>query len=221
MAPTPLSFWQKLQSLFYPVILKKSSSPFNPVLELFYHSGRYILATKDAVYSDGDKYRPLLRAFNSPELKRDLPRLKSILVLGTGLASAVHILHAKGLHPRCTLVEIDDQVLDMALQFLPEAAIPHVQGIHKDAFQFIEEDTNTYDLIIVDIFIGREVPEKAIKASFLAQCKSRLAANGYLVFNYMLSPDEEPTKAKTALQAYYKSVEEISFGINKVYIATT
>jgi 2-polyprenyl-3-methyl-5-hydroxy-6-metoxy-1,4-benzoquinol methylase len=220
MAPTPLSFWQKLQSLFYPVNLKKSSSPINPVLELFYHRGRYILATKDAVYSDGDKYRPLLRAFSSTSLKEVLPTLKNVLVLGTGLGSAVHILHAKGLYPQITLVELDDQVLEMALAHLPEATIPNVQGIHKDAFQFIKEDTGTYDLIIVDVFIGRIVPEQTIKAPFLAACKARLSPSGYLVFNYMTALDEENGKAKTALLAYYKTVEEISFGINKVYIAT-
>jgi spermidine synthase len=215
-----LSFWQRLESIFFPVSIRKGSSMLNPVLELFYYRGRYILATQDTVYSDGNKYRPLLKAFNAPELKPHLSRLKKVLVLGTGLASAIHILYSENNHPEVTLVEIDQTVLQWAVEFLPESAQPHTKAIHADAFSFIQADNDFYDLIIVDIFFGRIVPQNVTDAAFVSQCKARLSREGFLVLNYMDRPGESPGKAKAALKAAFDSVKEISFGINRVYIAS-
>jgi spermidine synthase len=215
-----LSFWQKIESLLFPVSIRKGSSALNPVLELFYFQGRYILGTTDAVYSDGTKYRPLVKAFETPQLKAALPGLQSILVLGTGLASAVHILSAKGFHPSFTLVEIDSFVLQWAEEFLPAGARRNVQTFHQDAFQFIAECTSSYDLIIVDIFFGRDVPAEVTASPFLAQCKKRLQSDGFLILNYMESKERPEGQARLALQALFSNVAEINFGINKVYVAS-
>ena len=94
------TFWQGLQSLLYPVRIRKSSSTVNPVLELFYFQGRYMLGTPDAVYSDGDRYRPLVAAFTAPGLKPHLGNVRNVLVLGTGLASAVSGSWAPGARAR-------------------------------------------------------------------------------------------------------------------------
>jgi spermidine synthase len=214
----PISFWKRIESYLFPVSIRKGSSTLNPVLELFYYQGRYILATQGAVYSDGNKYRPILKAFNTPGLKRQLPRLKKVLVLGTGLASAVHILHSKNFNPEVRLVEIDATVLAWAKEFLPETAKPHVHAVHDDAFAFIVKDTSVYDLIIVDIFFGRIVPEQVTSSAFIRHCKARLNPDGFLVLNYMERPNEGPGKAKAALEAAFNSVTEICFGINRVYI---
>lgn len=214
-----LGWWQKFQSLFYPVSVRKSSSALNPVLELFYYQGRYLLATQDAIYSDGVKYRPLVKAFAVPELKEHLQQVKKVLVLGTGLASAVHILQAMGFQPHITLVEIDQLVLEWAMEFLPQKAVPYVTPIAADAFDFITTDTSSYDLIIVDMFFGREVPIAVTQGRFLKQCKARLAPNGMLVLNYMEQPGTEKGKAKHALQSSFAKLKELSFGINKVYVA--
>lgn len=214
-----LSFWQKIQSVLYPVSVRKDSTTFNSELELFYFRSRYILATRDAVYSDGPKYRPLVRAFEVPALKARLNSLGSVLVLGTGLASAVHILEAKGIRPKFTLVEIDSLILEWAKEFLPPAAAESVQAINADAFAFIASDEGSYDLIIVDIFFGRDVPEPVTQTPFIEQCKARLSPKGFLVLNYMEQAGEQNGKAKAALEAAFTNVTELSFGINRVYVA--
>jgi len=212
-----LSFWQRLQGLLYPVSIRKGSSPLNPVLELFYYHGRYILGTQDAVYSDGNRYRPLVAAFTAPALRDHLPRVRDVLVLGTGLASAVHVLDRYGYRPRFTLVEIDALVLDWAVEFLPEGTV--ATPVCANAFGFIATDEQIYDLIIVDLFFGREVPAVVTQHRFLQQCRSRLEPGGHLVLNYMVNRDEDEDRAKKALKAVFNDVTELSFGINRVYIA--
>ncbi len=213
-----LSFWQHLQSFLYPVSIRKGSSALNPVLELFYFRGRYILATQDAVYSDGNKYRPLLKAFESPFLKPKLAELKNVLVLGTGLASAVHILDAKGLHPQVRLVEIDPLVLEWAAEFLPMTAMGNVKAINADAFDFIVKDAGLYDLIIVDIFFGRAVPEAVEQSPFLTQCREHKETGGILILNYMEPEHGAANRLRLLLQGLFADVAEISFGINRVFV---
>jgi spermidine synthase len=213
-------FLKRLESLFFPVRIRTGSSDCNPFLELLYYRGRYMLATADAIYSDGDKYRPLLAAFAWPELSRKLSSVKNVLVLGTGLASAVHVLQRKGFQPQFTLVEIDSVVLDWALECLPAGSKERVRAVRADAFEFIGAETEVYDLLIVDIFFGRVVPPEVIGTSFLRQCRDRLAPDGVLVLNYMLAAENDPLKAKAALEATFANVRELGFGLNKVYIAT-
>ena len=213
-----LSFSQKLQSVFYPVSIRKGSSAHNLQLELFYYHQRYILATGDAVYSDAHRYKPLVAAFSSTLLKPQLAGISSVLVLGTGLASAVHVLDRMGFSPHFTLVEIDALILEWAREFLPQNAVGRIETVHADAFQFIEEARDIYDLIIIDIFFGRNVPEAVTGAKFLSACKARLSRGGALVLNYMQRRDEAPDIAKAALEAVFGEAVEISFGINKVYI---
>lgn len=212
---------QRIQSIFFPVKIRAGSSAFNDSLKLLLFRGRYMLATSDAIYSDGTKYRPLLAAFARPELKPKLFGLRNVLVLGTGLASAVHILEQRGARPDYTLVEIDKTVLDWALEFLPGGSRERVRAVRSDAFDFIGSETARYDLIIVDIFFGRSVPDGVAERVFLERCRERLMRGGVLVLNYMLAPENHPQKVKAALEATFGSVEELSFGLNRVYLAAT
>lgn len=212
-------FLTRLQSLFFPVRIRKAASEHNSFLELLYFRGRYILATEDAIYSDGRKYRPLLAAFASPELEPRLGAVRDVLVLGTGLASAVHILEGRGIRPFFTLVEIDKVILDWAVEFLPPGAKPRVKAVRSDAFAFVQSETARYDMVIVDIFFGRSVPDQVTGADFLGHCRELMRPDSVLVLNYMLAPDNDPQKAKAALEATFTNVAELSFGLNKVYLA--
>jgi spermidine synthase len=213
-----LTFSQKLRSYFYPVLIEKTSSDHNAVLDLYYYCGHWQLATADALYSDGVYYRPLLTAFKA--IKNKLPQVKSVLVLGTGLGSAVQILHQKGLHPAYTLVELDEQVLRLALELMPAAANKSITPVCADAQYFLQQDAHQYDLLIVDIFNGRKVPEFVLSRVFIDQCRQHLAPQGILILNYMVNAVADEQKAKAALGAAFSTLKELHLGINRVYIAT-
>jgi len=210
---------QKLGSLIFPVPFRKGLGADNQLLQLYYFRGRYMLATQDAVYSDGARYRPLRKAFAEPELKRALPAIAEVLLLGTGLASAVHILYKKGFEPNWTLVDTDALALKWAREFLPPPLAQTARTVHEDAFRFIAADPGRYNLIIVDIFFGRDVPAAVTERAFLQCCKTHLAPGGFLVLNFMPRKDERADIARKALEADFSSVTEICFGLNRVYVA--
>lgn len=212
------SAWLRILSFLYPVPVRKSGSAINPKLELYYYRGTYQMGTPDAMYSSGKHYEPIVNAFSriGPSWLKDL---KQVLLLGTGLASGVHILDARKLYPKVRMVDIDALVLDWAMEFLPERALGHVEPICADALEFVADDKAYYDLIIVDIFIGRVVPDAVTQPAFLTQCRERLQPGGKLVLNFIVQKKGDDFLLKARLEALFDNVDEVGFGENRVYIA--
>lgn len=212
-----LSFLKRLLSYLYPVKVKKSASAVNPVLELFYYQGQWQLATEDAVYSDGTRYRPLTLAFQ--KLKKELPNVQNILVLGTGLGSAVTILDQMKLHPSMTLVELDAQIIKWTKETLPQHLLPQLKFICDDAALFMEKNQERYDLVIVDIFNSRIVPAFVMTEKFLAQCKNALNKNGRLVLNYIINQKENWETSQENFSQIFPNHTIYESGLNRIFIA--
>lgn len=213
-----VSFIQKILSFLYPVKIRKSAGEVNPLLELFLYKGQWQLATEDAIYSDGDRYRPLRLAFG--KIKHRLPEVKTGLILGTGLGSAVTILDKMGSHPQMDLVEIDVTILTWAKELLPEELLSGLNFICDDANRFMQQNTNKYDLIVVDIFMSREVPAFVTERDFLERCKHALAKDGVLVFNYIITQKENREIVHLLLSELFPNLSVYNLGLNRVFIAT-
>ena len=94
----------------------------------------------------------------SNKLKRQLPGINTMLVLGAGLGSAVQILNKKGFHPACTLVDNDDVVL----RWLDDLMVKKdkINLVLTEAAAFVDENTDVFDLVVIDIFKSRVVPDR-------------------------------------------------------------
>lgn len=209
-------FYKRLLSFLYPVLIANRYSIYNPVLELYLYRNRWQLATADALYSDGHRYLPLRKAFRF--LRKALPDVQSILVLGTGLGSAVHILHRMHLRPHFTLVDIDEVVLQLALQLMPKALIPCVEPVCADATEFVMDNNGRYDIIVIDIFNGRRVPAFVTSTLFLESCYGLLSRQGHLVMNYIPEDDRQAETFKKAITCLFPQVRILSLGLNLVLI---
>ena len=189
----------------------------NPVLDVFLYENRWQLATEDALYSDGDHYRPLKLAF--AHIGEDLQRLKTMLLLGTGLGSAVYILHRMGVHPETTLVELDETVLGLATALMPAKLTGRLHPVCANAADYIRSCDASFDLLVVDVFIGREVPLFVTSAAFLQQCYLRLNKDGYFVLNYMMEGQAELQRMQNLIREVFPRFEEKGFGVNRIFIA--
>ncbi|MCD6063487.1 MAG: hypothetical protein K0R82_1398 [Flavipsychrobacter sp.] len=187
------------------------------MLELFLYRGQYQLGTSDALYSDGSRYAPLVTAFNT--IKSHLPRVGKVLVLGTGLGSAVQILNKQGFYPAFTLVENDLTVLNWALELFPETVKKDITPVCEDAKVYIGLEQQEYDLVIVDIFVDRVVPGFATTEEFLNKCRRRINPGGHLVFNYIVNSKRDWEHAWANIRAVFPSSHVIDRGINKIITA--
>lgn len=206
----------RLLSFLYPALIRRKSSAHNPILELILYKNQYQLATDDALYSDGHRYKPMLIAFK--QLDSILPELKNVLVLGTGLASAVQILSRKGYRPSYTLIDNDPDILDWALELLPDDQKQNLKPVCADAMDFVRNTPEKYDLIIIDIFKGCVVPEFVTSNAFLEQCNNCLTANGHIVMNYIVNPDKEAEKDMNRFCRIFPGSKQLKYGINRIII---
>lgn len=213
-----VGFLSGLLSNFFPVKIIDSSSSENPVLQLYLYKGQWQLATQDALYSDGTRYRPMLWAFKKIENK--LPDVKKAMVLGAGLGSAAQILNKMDFHPEIRLVDIDEKVLEWAKELMPSNEKINVQYIHADAFQYIKNTTQKYDLIILDLFKGRVMPDFLNNENFLNDCKTKIASKGVFILNYMISSNKNWEEFQRIFIEIFPDFQVIKIGINRVLIAT-
>lgn len=177
--PSNISFLQKLLSYLYELELEKTSSEINPSLEVYLTEGRTKLLSKNATYSYSDRYTVFREAFH--QIAEDLHKVENALILGYGLGSIPYILKkAYNLLPKYTAVDIDPKVIELARKY---GFTQNVRFLTVDAMDFVEQDGGLYDLICVDIFIDREVPEKFTGPEFLYKLDGLLEDGGLLFFN--------------------------------------
>jgi len=205
---------QIILSYLFPVKIWKGSSSKNPELELSLSNGEWQLATHDAIYSDGKKYRPLVSAFWS--VGRDLKKVNSVLLLGSGIGSGVQILHELGFYPSFTLVDNDETVLQLARRLLPSTEC--LRFVCQNAEDFIRKDNTAYDMVVVDVFSGRNVPDFVTSPEFIEQCLHHLTPGGILVINFMLNDETHKQRFFTLRQMLPEDTRVIEIGINRVVV---
>lgn len=181
------------------------------------YRNQYQLATSDAIYSDGDRYRPAIAV--ADYLKPFLPAVKTVLVLGGGLASMVYVLRGKGYAPAFTLVEKDKVVLRMAMELF-ETTHTHanISPVCNDAQAFMAQNKNVYDLVFLDVFMGRTVPEFVTTGEFLTLCKAGLAPNGRLAFNYIINDEQEWENVQQVFTEVFPEHKVLDHGINRIFV---
>jgi spermidine synthase len=211
-------FYKRLLSFLYPVCIERRSSPLHPELNLYLHRNQWQLATADAFYSDGKRYRPLRTAFK--QIKQELPMVHHVLMLGTGLASAVHILEHMDFHPVYTLIDIDEAVLTLAIELMPQHTLSRIEPVCMDAQLFMQKNKKLYPLIVCDVFIGRNVPDFVSSAAFLEQCKTSLQPGGRFILNYLERSKSLYKEICWLMDHIFPGYTRIEFGINKIFVAS-
>ena len=210
--------YKRLLSFLYAICIERRSSPLHPVLDLYLRRNQWQLATEDAWYSDGRRYRPLLAAFR--KIREELTTVNHVLVLGTGLASAVHILEDMGLHPDFTLVDIDSVVLDLAIELMPVHNLSRIEPVCMDAQQFMQNNRTLYPMIVCDVFMGRTVPGFISSATFLEQCRTSLQPGGRFILNYLEKSRSLCRETCSLMRDVFPGHTRIEFGINKIFMAS-
>lgn len=200
------------------MLVCRDSGTYNPLLELLYYRGRYQLATLDALYSDGSRYRPLRIAFR--KLKHELSAVKNVLVLGTGLGSAVQVMAKTGYSPDFTLIEYDDKVLEWAMELLPPYS-GKVTPVCTEAKQYMATNKATYDMLVVDVFTGRIAAPFVTSQAFLEDCRRSINPSGYMVLNYIVQRNEDCLRIDTTIRSVFPVCFCIDDGLNRIVIAKT
>lgn len=213
-----IPLYKKILSYLYPVQIARASTAQNIVLELCLNNGQFQLATHDALYSDGDRYRPLTIAFNHLGVK--LFNVKDVLVLGTGLGSVAQILYRKRHKPAYTFVEYDATILHWAMETLPADVVGVSKAIHADAAEYVDECRVEFDMVVIDIFNSRVVPAFVTTEDFLKKCRRCIKPGGHFVLNYIVLNNTDWNSVLSIVKSVFPDITVLENGINRILVAT-
>ncbi len=128
-------------------------------------------------------------------------KLKNCLILGLGGGTVAKLIRKYWPESEITGVEIDPMMIELGKKYL---GLNNTKVIIQDAYEFIKKNKEKYDLVIVDLYIGDEFPEKFEKEEFL----NKLTKNELVIFNrlYFGEKRKEAVKFGNKLKKIFPKV---------------
>jgi len=213
-----INWLQKVLSYFYLVTIKKIPSKYNPGLCLQMEAGRLLLNTKNANYSYGNLQKAFEEVFETIELEK--LTLDKVLILGLGTGSIIDILQRQyGFDPEITGVEIDEAVID-SLKYWEMLDLSRTKILNEDAEKAVYQLNDTFDMIIVDLFIDMDVHSVVYNNEFILRLTKLLKQDGRVLLNFVVDTKlqkEKFAELQILLMNYFKEIKghEV-MGMNRI-----
>jgi spermidine synthase len=171
-------------SYLIPLPVKHYHSKIHGRLEVNLVNGRKYLDTAVSNYSFGSLQRILHRGLT--EAGFNASNAGRILVLGMGAGSVVQTIRESfGSNAFIELVEFDLEIIRIAETDFGINRFGNIRITHADAFEYLQQSDNQFDLIVSDLFIGNVVPEKFTGLAFIRQLTGHLSPGGKIIYNTM------------------------------------
>jgi spermidine synthase len=121
-------------------------------------------------------------------------KILSVLILGVGGGTVFSKIHAR--YPKASIigVDIDSTIIDIATKHFGVSDIATL--IVKDAKEYIRTCKKKYDLVIIDLYIGRDIPEFESSNEFVHEVQK----NGNTVLINYLHDGEYGERSEKLIQ---------------------
>lgn len=188
-----------------PYVVETVNSPINREIKVISVFGRNSISV-DNLTQSGPIVESLWRLAlkNVTHYKLHVTR---ILLLGVGGGSVIKV--ARGYYPNAEItgVEIDKKMIDLGKEYFGLDRY-HAKIILEDAFNFAKKEQKNYDLICIDLLIGRRVPKKLSSEEFFKDIKRLLNNYGEVIINQLrLKKQEKNTDFLKVLREVFDKVE--------------
>lgn len=140
-------------------------------------------------------------------------RPRRVLLLGLGGGTVAQLLRQRFGPLPITGVDDDPEIIALAReQFALDNAVSEV--VQADAFAALCADRGRYDLILVDLFRGEELPVVAASRPFLRRLCRTLSPGGLLIWN--LHRDRRGILLRRRLRQRLRQERAVLVGLNLV-----
>ncbi len=113
------------------------------------------------------------------------PDPASILILGLGGGAIPALLHSILEKAIIDVVEIDPEMPEIAKKYFYFPVSERLRLFINDAFFYIRDTRNSYDIVLLDAYLENQVPETINSTAFFIEAARVLAPNGIFVANLM------------------------------------
>jgi len=140
-------------------------------------------------------------------------RPRRALILGLGGGTVAQLI-TRRFGPVPTVgVERDAEVVELARTRLG-LDLPNVSIVVADAFAYVAQCADRFDLICVDLYLGGQMERAALNKPFLRQLARLLSPIGTVVFN--LFRERRTSQRLSRLQQFFRIVKTLEVGKNVV-----
>jgi len=213
-----MKWLSRIVDSFEERVVYRTSSPFNTTLEVVQSGNKLILDAKSVNYSYGGLHRSFQQLFRRIKIKSW--NVRDILILGFGAGSVASILQNEyKIDCKITGVEIDPEVIKIGKEFFNSDSFRNLELKEMDAFQFLLNNTKTYDLVVVDLYIDKDVPLQAETGEFANLVKRALEPNGHLIFNkwvYDIISQESAFRLEEILRNTFDNLTKYTAGHDRM-----
>ena len=159
------------RKIFFPKTVTFKNNLFNKNIFLYDHFLEPTLVV-DGLVESGSLLRHIWHT-GIRELVPPNARIKNVLALGLGGGSNVRLVSKLFPQAKITAIEIDPQMVEVAESYFGLKKIKNLKIITQDALEFVDNLKSTnYDLVLVDCFVGKNIPTVLQELSFLEKLAS-------------------------------------------------
>lgn len=203
-------------------VLEEANSPINGKIQVVKSLGLGTYIQVEGLTQSGGVvsavWKTTLRKIQNQNVK-----IQKCLILGLGAGSAAKLVRKFWPDTEITGVEIDPIMVELGRKYLGLDKV----GIDikiEDAYEFLTTANNqqpkTYDLILVDLYVGYDVPKKFTKEGFFKLILRLLSSEGIAVFNrlYFGEKRKEAEKLGQKLEKIFSKVERVYPEVNVMFV---
>lgn len=194
-------------------------SPINGQIKVIKYFGNISLQVDNLTQSGGllkNIWNSGLQELNNLTIKQPASpagRFNNVLVLGVGGGTVIQLIEKYFPNAKITGIEIDPEMIELGRKYLNLSENSNLKIIIADAISWVNKkyhssNHGTFDLILVDLYIGNQSPRALINKEFLEKLKTLLSNHGIVIFNRLRNREtkEEIDKFIKKLKTIYPEV---------------
>jgi len=210
-----------LLSYIFPRTILKTSSPYNRDIRVVEESGKYKLLVNGSTET-GQYIKKLLKfAVDKLGMSKE-KNIRSVLVLGVAGGTIIYMLHALYPKAQITGVDIDSAMIEIGKKYFGLGSIKKLKLTVADAKDYLRrQHIKKYDVVVIDLFIGRDIPAFVSSNNFLTRIKTILTPRGFVLINYLkeLEYGLKPSGMTKILRTVFKDVRSVDYQYNRFFLA--
>ena len=157
------------------------------------------------------------------KIKKLKPDLQSVLILGLGGGSVAELVSQYWPESETTGLDVDEKMVEMGRKYLKLDTLPNVKVVIADASSWVSTCKEKYDLVLVNMYKGVDIPPEFTTVSFMEKVKKLLRKDGAAAFNHLYSSIEKKDADEfgKCLRRVYSATASVTPEANIIYICFT
>lgn len=142
--------------------------------------------------------------------------IKEVVMFGVGGGGVLFQLERAYPASSIIAVDYDPEIIRLGKKYFGFEKLKRTTFVISDARKFITERKNQkqFDLVVIDLYIGNDVPDFATSVAFLKGMRKLLTPTGSVMMNYFSSKNQ-PKNAKLLLDKLSKIFQSVNSVPNK------